>query len=33
MEKVSYERRAYESLNDMPILGYISETDGKMVLG
>ena len=35
MEKNSYERRAYESVDDkiIYILGYISKTDGKKVLG
>ena len=28
-EKISYERRVYESIDDMPILGYTSKFDGQ----
>ena len=34
MEKISYDRRAYESVNDKSLtLGYISKTEKKKVLG
>ena len=34
MERISYERRVYESVDDEePILGYISKFDGKKVSG